>query len=44
MKNVELYNTDGDKIHYQRTLVFPLRNAGNFKSVVKELKIWNYVK
>ena len=44
MKNVELYNTDGDKIYYQRTLVFPLRKAGDFKSVVKELKIWNYVK
>ena len=44
MKNVELYNTDGDKIYYQRTLVFPLRKAGDFKSAVKELKIWNYVK
>lgn len=44
MKNVELYNTDGDKIYYQRTLVFPLRKAGDFKSAVKDLKIWNYVK
>ena len=44
MKNVELYNTDGDKIYYQRTLVFPLRQAGQFKSAVSDLKIWNYVK
>jgi len=44
MKNVELYNTDGDKIFYQRTLVFPLRTAGQFKSTVSDLKIWNYVK
>lgn len=44
MKNVELYNTDGDKIYYQRTLVFPLRKAGDFKSTVKDLKIWNFVK
>ena len=44
MKNVELYNTDGDKIYYQRTLVFPLRKAGDFKSTISELEIWNYVK
>lgn len=44
MKNVELYNTDGEKIYYQRTLVFPLRKAGDFKSTVKDLKIWNFVK
>ena len=44
MKNVEMYNTDGAKLFYQRTLVFPLRKAGNFKSTVKDLKIWNYVK
>ena len=44
MKNVEMYNTDGAKIFYQRTLVFPLRKAGDFKSTVKDLKIWNYVK
>ena len=44
MKNVEMYNTDGAKLFYQRTLVFPLRNAGDFKSTVKDLKIWNYVK
>ena len=44
MKNVEMYNTDGAKLFYQRTLVFPLRKAGDFKSTVKDLKIWNYVK
>lgn len=44
MKNVELYNTDGDKIYYQRTLVFPLRNAGQFNSTVSDLKVWNYLK
>ena len=44
MKNVELYNTDGDKIYYQRTLVFPLRNAGQFNSTVSDLRIWNYLK
>ncbi|MBR5466515.1 MAG: family 20 glycosylhydrolase [Bacteroidaceae bacterium] len=44
MKNVVLSNTDGDKIYYQRTLVFPLRNVGQFKSNVSNLKIWNYIK
>ena len=44
MKNVEMYNTDGAKLFYQRTLVFPLRKAGDFKSTVKDLKVWNYVK
>lgn len=28
-----------DKINYQRTLVFPLRKAGNFKSTVSDLKV-----
>ena len=44
MKNVEMYNADGAKLFYQRTLVFPLRKAGDFKSTVKDLQIWNYVK
>ena len=44
MKNVEMYTTDGAKIFYQRTLVFPLRKAGDFKSTVSDLKIWNYLK
>lgn len=30
-----------DKMHYQRTLVFPLRKAGNFKSKVTNLHIAN---
>lgn len=28
-----------DRIYYQRTLVFPLRQAGNFKSAIKGLKV-----
>ena len=44
MKNVEMYTSDGAKIFYQRTLVFPLRKAGDFKSSVSDLKIWNYLK
>ena len=44
MKNVEMYNTDGAKLFYQRTLVFPLRKAGNFNSKVTNLKVTNYSK
>lgn len=29
----------GDQIYYQRTLVFPLRQAGNFKSTITDLKV-----
>lgn len=29
----------GEKIHYQRTLVFPLGTSGNFKSTVTNLKV-----
>ena len=29
----------GEKIHYQRTLVFPLAQTGNFKSTVTNLKV-----
>ena len=32
-----------DKIYYQRTLVFPLRRAGNFKSKVTNLKVANHL-
>ena len=32
-----------DKIYYQRTLVFPLRRAGNFKSKVTNLKVENHL-
>lgn len=28
-----------DQIYYQRTLVFPLRQAGNFKSTITDLKV-----
>lgn len=28
-----------DQIYYQRTLVFPLRKAGNFKSAITNLKV-----
>lgn len=31
----------GDKMHYQRTLVFPLRKAGDFKSAVSNLTVKN---
>lgn len=34
----------GDKMNYQRTLVFPLRKAGDFKSTVTSLKIKNTMK
>ena len=28
--------------NYLRTLVFPLKNSGNFKSKIKNLKVYNY--
>lgn len=31
-----------EKMFYQRTLVFPLEKAGDFKSVVTDLKVHNY--
>lgn len=36
----EMYNP-GTKMFYQRTLVFPLRNSGDFKSKVSDLKVKN---
>lgn len=30
------------KMHYQRTLVFPLRQAGKFASTLRDLKVYNY--
>lgn len=36
-----MYHTRG-RMHYQRTLVFPLRKAGNFKSAITNLKVYNY--
>lgn len=32
------------KMYYQRTLVFPFEKAGNFKSTVTDLKVYNYFK
>lgn len=32
------------KMHYLQTLVFPLEKAGNFKSLITGLKVYNYVK
>lgn len=31
------------KMYYQRTLVFPLQKAGNFKSRITDLKVYNYL-
>lgn len=39
----EVYNP-GSKMFYQRTLVFPLEKAGDFKSKVTGLKVYNYLK
>lgn len=33
----------GAKMHYQRTLVFPLAEAGAFKSRITNLKVYNYL-
>ncbi len=30
------------KMHYQRTLVFPLRRVGAFRSAMRDLRIYNY--
>lgn len=32
-----------EKMHYQRTLVFPLRKAGEFKSNVTNLKVYDSI-
>lgn len=39
----EVYDT-GDKMHYQRTLVFPLQKAGQFKSKIANLEVENFIK
>lgn len=39
----ELYNPRA-RMNYQRTLVFPLEKAGDFKSTVTDLKVYNYFK
>ena len=38
-----MYNP-GTKMYYQRTLVFPLRKAGDFKSRISNFKVFNYLK
>lgn len=35
--------TQDAKMHYMRTLVFPLQKAGNFNSKVTDLKVFNYL-
>lgn len=37
-----VYRT-GKKMHYHRTLVFPLRRAGEFNSNITNLKVYNYL-
>ena len=41
-----LYHNEGgkDKMYYVRTLVFPLKKAGNFKSKITNLKVENFCK
>lgn len=38
------YNCGKDSMPYFRTLVFPLQKAGDFKSRVENLKVYNYCK
>lgn len=38
------FNEGKNKMFYQQTLQFPLRQAGRFKSRVKNLKVYNFVK
>ena len=38
-----VYNPN-TKMYYQRTLVFPLKRAGQFKSRITDLKVYNYLK
>lgn len=39
----KMYNNGKDSTKYIRTLVFPLQQTGNFKSDVKNLKVYNYI-
>ncbi len=40
-----IYHNEGkDKMYYVRTLVFPLKKAGNFSSKISNLKVVNYCK
>ena len=38
------FNEGKDVMYYIRTLVFPLEKAGKFKSEVRNLRVYNYVK
>lgn len=40
----KMYNNGKDSTKYVRTLVFPLQQTGNFKSDVKNLKVYNYTR
>ena len=37
------FNAGKDSMNYVRTLVFPLQKAGDFKSRISNLKVFNYV-
>lgn len=39
-----VFNEGKDKMSYVRTLIFPLEQAGKFKSEIKNLKVYNYIK
>ena len=36
------FNEGKDKMSYVRTLVFPLQKAGQFNSLIRQLKVYNY--
>lgn len=38
------FNSGKDSMNYVRTLVFPLKKAGDFKSEITDLKVYNYIK
>ena len=38
------FNDGKDKMNYVRTLVFPLEQAGKFKSKIENLKVYNYIR
>lgn len=42
--DTRLYNEGKNKLHYLRTLVFPLDEAGKFNSKIKNFKVYNYIK
>jgi hexosaminidase len=43
-KQTIFHNEGKDKMYYVRTLVFPLKKAGNFNSKISNLKVTNYCK